>query len=119
MQHDNAGQMQAEGQRQGERQAEVKALRRWLRNRGDKADPLKFKRVHLSEADVLDIADQMGIEPAGEADTDQPPFTMTPKFIQDNFSLTKMTEKFLEILDGCSTFVPEKRTITLPKLKKV
>jgi SPP1 gp7 family putative phage head morphogenesis protein len=80
MQHGDMGQMQAEGQRQGEtgRQQEVKALRRWLRNRGDKADPLKFKRVHLSEADVLDIADQMGIEPAGEADTDQPPFTMTP-----------------------------------------
>lgn len=43
----------------------------------------------------------------------------SPKFVQDNFSLTKMTEKFLEILDGCSTFVPEKRTITLPKLKKI
>jgi hypothetical protein len=32
------GEMQAEGQRQGQRQAEVKALRRWLRNRGAKAD---------------------------------------------------------------------------------
>ena len=71
----NDGEMQAEG-RQGEtgRQQEVKALRRWLRNRGDKADPLKFRRVHLSEADVLDIAGDMGI---GEADTVQPPFTWT------------------------------------------
>ena len=76
MPHDNMGQMQAEGRQQGEtgRQQEVKALRRWLRNRGDKADPLKFRRVHLSEADVLDIAGDMGI---GEADTEQPPFTWT------------------------------------------
>ena len=69
------GEMQAEGQRQGQRQAEVKALRRWLRNRGAKADPLKFRRQHLSEADVLDIA--AGVKAEGEADTEQPPFTMT------------------------------------------
>ena len=69
------GEMQGQGQSEG-RQAEVKALRRWLKNRGDKADPLKFRRVHLSEADVLDIAIDMGIEP--EADTEQPPFTFTP-----------------------------------------
>jgi len=72
--HDNMGQMQAEG-RQGEtgRQQEVKALRRWLKNRRN-PDPLKFKRLHLSADDVLDIAADMGI---GEADTEQPPFTMT------------------------------------------
>jgi len=77
--YDNMGQMQAEG-RQGEtgRQQEVKALRRWLRNRGDKADPLKFRRQYLTESDVLDIAANVvataGWE--GEADTEQPPFTM-------------------------------------------
>ena len=71
--HDNMGQMQAEGRQQGERQAEVKALRRWLKNRRN-PDPLKFKRLHLSADDVLDIAADMGI---GEADTEQPPFTMT------------------------------------------
>lgn len=72
MQHDNAGQMQGQGESQ-KRQAEVKALRRWLKNRGDKADPLKFRRVHLSADDVLDIAADV----RGEADTDQPPFSMS------------------------------------------
>jgi SPP1 gp7 family putative phage head morphogenesis protein len=73
------GEMQAEGQRgQGERQAEVKALRRWLRNRGDKADPLKFALKYLSVNDALDIAQSVRAERAkGEADTVQPPFTWT------------------------------------------
>ena len=98
------GQMQAEGRRQRQRQAEVKALRRWLRNRGDKADPLKFKRVHLSEDDVMNEVLAMvlrgevamfrpppirrdtlwtgyngGVIKADdqEADTVQPPFTWT------------------------------------------
>lgn len=46
---------QGEVQGQEGRQAEVKALKRWLRNRKN-PDPLKFKRVHLSEDDVLQIA---------------------------------------------------------------
>ena len=37
------------------RQTEIKALKRWLRNRKN-PDPLKFKRVHLSEDDVLQVA---------------------------------------------------------------
>ena len=45
----------ADGDAQG-RQAEVKALKRWLRKRGEKADPLKFKRVHLTEDDVMQVA---------------------------------------------------------------
>lgn len=77
MQHGDMGQMQAEG-RQGQRQAEVKALRRWLRNRGDKADPLKFALKYLSVNDALDIAQSVRAERAkGEADTVQPPFTWT------------------------------------------
>jgi len=83
MDHGDMGQMQAQG-RQGQRQAEVKALRRWLRNRGDKADPLKFRRVHLSEADVLDIAGDTRSE--GEADTDQPPFTMDGSNTRDDWT---------------------------------
>jgi SPP1 gp7 family putative phage head morphogenesis protein len=78
------GEMQAEGQRgQGERQAEVKALRRWLRNRKH-PDPLKFRRVHLSEGEVLDIAGDMRSE--GEADTDQPPFTMDGSNTRDDWT---------------------------------
>lgn len=42
----------------------------------------------------------------------------SPRYIQDNFSLTRMTEKLLEIIDECSTFVPERKTIKLPELKK-
>ncbi len=42
---------------------EAKALRRWLRNRKN-PDPLKFKREHLSEADVLAVAGEMGIQHA-------------------------------------------------------
>lgn len=41
----------------------------------------------------------------------------SPKFIQDNFSLTKMTEKFLEILEKYC-ILPEKKTIKLPELTK-
>jgi len=36
-------------------QTEAKALKRWMRNRPG-ADPAQFKRVHLSEADVMRIA---------------------------------------------------------------
>lgn len=42
----------------------------------------------------------------------------SPKYVKDNFSLTEMTKKFLEIIDECSTFVPERKTIKLPELKK-
>lgn len=49
---------EAQGDGQQARQGEIKALKRWLRNRGDKADPLKFKRLHLSEDDVVKIAGQ-------------------------------------------------------------
>jgi len=75
--HGDMGQMQAQGGRQGEtgRQQEVKALRRWLKNRGDKADPLKFRRVHLTAADVMSVAE--GMTMYWEADTVQPPFTWT------------------------------------------
>ena len=71
------GVQDTQGQGQGEtgRQQEVKALRRWLKNRRN-PDPLKFRRVHLSADDVLDIAADMGID-TQEADTVQPPFTMT------------------------------------------
>lgn len=41
----------------------------------------------------------------------------SPKFMQDNFSLTKMTEKFLEILQKHCT-LPEKKAIKLPELAK-
>jgi SPP1 gp7 family putative phage head morphogenesis protein len=46
-------------------------LRRWLRNRKH-PDPLKFRRVHLSEGDVLDIAAEMGIasKATGEIEID-------------------------------------------------
>lgn len=63
------GQMQGRQSGQG-RQKEVKALRRWLKNRPT-ADPLKFKRQYLSEDEVLDIAADVR-----EADTEQPPFPM-------------------------------------------
>ena len=50
-----------DGEAQQELRArEVKALRRWLRNRRN-PDPLKFKRLHLTEADVLAVAGEMGI----------------------------------------------------------
>lgn len=50
---------EADSDRQAQaRQGEIKALKRWLRKRGDKADPMKFKREHLSEGDVLKIAGQ-------------------------------------------------------------
>jgi HK97 family phage portal protein len=92
------GQMQAEG-RQGEtgRQQEVKALRRWLRNRGDKADPLKFRRVHLSADDVLDIAGDMGIDAGQEADTEHPPFAwMTGRLTRDGWLAVKALQLQLD-----------------------
>ncbi len=58
-QDENADQPASDQEMQAERQRqqEVKALKRWLRNRPH-ADPLKFKRVHLSESDVLEVASQ-------------------------------------------------------------
>jgi len=64
MMEDNSGDMppsdmedipDGEMQAQGQRQQEVKAFKRWMRKRPT-ADPLSFKRVHLSEDDVLELA---------------------------------------------------------------
>jgi len=42
-----------------------------------------------------------------------------PKYIKDNFSLDKMTEKFTEILSKNVTITEQVSSLKLPKLKKV
>jgi hypothetical protein len=41
------------------------------------------------------------------------------KYVKDNFSLDKMSEKFCSIIDKHLTSVPQQVSLNLPKLKKV